>query len=232
MAGDGEAGAHSCFSTVVVGEHQPVGDGDEQGLAVKLGFIILVVGKMGGDGDDGGSGLAVQEAAEQSEIVVRAVRQGIKGGTMLLGDVGCWHGSRLRGEGAQVTVLRPWALRPTAAGDDLLPAGAKYWVNSQSWKHSTAPFANRQAARPSGARSLPQRRPVRSVNSDPRTPLTASRGGDPGAAKAPNASDAQAVETGGITIRFRCERLRSTPCSVAPRETPVNAMPYGSLRGT
>ena len=41
MAGDGEAGAHSCFSTVVVGEHQPVDDGDEQGLDVKLGFVIL-----------------------------------------------------------------------------------------------------------------------------------------------------------------------------------------------
>ena len=38
-----------------------------------------------------------------------------------------------------MTVLRPWALRPTAAGHDLLPAGARYWVNSQSWKHSTAP---------------------------------------------------------------------------------------------
>ena len=74
MAGDGEPGAHSCFSTVVVGEHQPVDDGDEQGLDVKLGFVILVVGKMGGDGDDGGGGLAVQEAAEQSERASKAVR--------------------------------------------------------------------------------------------------------------------------------------------------------------
>ena len=120
------------------------------------------------------AGSPFREAAEQSEIVVLAVRQGLKGGTMLLGDVGCWHGSRLRGEGAQVTVLRPWALRPTAAGHDLLPAGARYRVHSQSWEHSTAPFAQRQAARPSGARSLLQRRPVRSVKSDPRTPLTAS----------------------------------------------------------
>ena len=64
MTSDGEAGAHSCVLTVVVGEHQPVDDGDEQRLDVKLGFVILVVGKMGGDGDDGGGGLAVQEAAE------------------------------------------------------------------------------------------------------------------------------------------------------------------------
>ena len=45
-------------------------------------------------------------------------------------------------------------------------------------------------------------------------------GGEPGTAKAPNASDAQAVETGGITIRFRCERPWSTPCSVATERNP------------
>ena len=60
----------------------------------------------------GGGGLAVQEAAEQSEIVVPAARQGLKGGTMLLGDVSCWHGSGLRGDDSQVTVLRPLGASP------------------------------------------------------------------------------------------------------------------------
>ena len=71
MAGDGEAGAHSCFwrpSWSV--STSPSTMETNKRLDVKLGSAILVVGKMRGDGDDGGGGLAVQEAAEQSEIVV------------------------------------------------------------------------------------------------------------------------------------------------------------------
>ena len=67
--------------------------------------------------------VGVQEAAEQGEIVVVAARQGLKGGTMVCGDVGCWHGGRLSGKGVQVTVLSLRALRLKGAGHDLLPTG-------------------------------------------------------------------------------------------------------------
>ena len=65
----------------MVGEHKPVDERDEERLDLKLGFVILAVGSLNSDDDDGHCGLTIQETAEQGEIVRVAAGEGFKGAT-------------------------------------------------------------------------------------------------------------------------------------------------------
>ena len=62
----------------MVGEMHFWGYRNEQRVDAVLGLSPLLVGRLGGDGDDGGGGLVVHIAAKQRETVVLAAGQGFE----------------------------------------------------------------------------------------------------------------------------------------------------------